>query len=78
MAREYIQTCIWYIYIKWYWFSKTRLFVFFSVSEDWTCELDSALDFLAGERGQHPDDFVPYLQFLPESQVSNGLHMYYH
>lgn len=52
-----------------------KTLLFFSVSDDWTCELDSALDFLAGERGQHPDDFVPYLQFLPESQVSIGLYM---
>lgn len=46
------------------------LFLLFLVSDDWCSELDSALDFLAGERGPHPDDFVPYLQFLPETQVS--------
>lgn len=37
--------------------------------DDWCAELDSALDFLAGERGPHPDDFVPYLQYMPENQV---------
>ncbi|XP_050550353.1 nuclear factor related to kappa-B-binding protein isoform X3 [Spodoptera frugiperda] len=41
----------------------------YNLSDDWCGELDSALDFLAGERGQHPDDYVPYLQFLPESQM---------
>lgn len=41
----------------------------YNLSDDWCAELDSALDFLAGERGQHPDDFVPYLQYLPESQM---------
>ncbi|KAJ8720244.1 hypothetical protein PYW07_012287 [Mythimna separata] len=41
----------------------------YNLSADWVAELDSALDFLAGERGQHPDDYVPYLQFLPESQM---------
>ncbi|KAL4715763.1 hypothetical protein ACJJTC_006342 [Scirpophaga incertulas] len=41
----------------------------YSLSDDWSAELDSALDFLAGERGPHPDDFVPYLQFVPESQM---------
>ncbi|VVC97481.1 unnamed protein product [Leptidea sinapis] len=25
--------------------------------------------FLAGERGPHPDDYVPYLQYLPETQT---------
>lgn len=43
------------------------------MSDDWCAELDSALDFLAGERGQHPDDFVPYLQYLPETQVLESL-----
>ncbi|XP_028041865.1 nuclear factor related to kappa-B-binding protein isoform X2 [Bombyx mandarina] len=37
--------------------------------DDWCAELDSALDFLAGERGPHPDDFVPYLQYMPENQM---------
>ncbi|KAG6441059.1 hypothetical protein O3G_MSEX001652 [Manduca sexta] len=41
----------------------------YHLSDDWCAELDSALDFLAGERGPHPDDFVPYLQFLPETQM---------
>ncbi|CAB3247344.1 unnamed protein product [Arctia plantaginis] len=41
----------------------------YNLSDDWCAELDSALDFLAGERGQHPDDFVPYLQYLPETQM---------
>ncbi|KAM3961478.1 uncharacterized protein ACR2FA_004372 [Aphomia sociella] len=41
----------------------------YSLSDDWCAELDSALDFLAGERGPHPDDFVPYLQFIPETQM---------
>ncbi|XP_063624858.1 nuclear factor related to kappa-B-binding protein [Cydia splendana] len=41
----------------------------YSLSEDWCAELDSALDFLAGERGPHPDDFVPYLQYIPETQM---------
>ncbi|RVE46624.1 hypothetical protein evm_008697 [Chilo suppressalis] len=41
----------------------------YNLSDDWCSELDSALDFLAGERGPHPDDFVPYLQFLPETQM---------
>ncbi|XP_049874798.1 nuclear factor related to kappa-B-binding protein isoform X2 [Pectinophora gossypiella] len=41
----------------------------YNLSDDWCAELDSALSFLAGERGPHPDDFVPYLQFMPESQV---------
>ncbi|XP_063828983.1 nuclear factor related to kappa-B-binding protein [Ostrinia nubilalis] len=41
----------------------------YSLSDDWCSELDSALDFLSGERGPHPDDFVPYLQFLPETQM---------
>ncbi|GBP09273.1 Nuclear factor related to kappa-B-binding protein [Eumeta japonica] len=41
----------------------------YNLSDDWCAELDSALDFLAGEKGPHPDDFVPYLQFLPESQM---------
>lgn len=40
-----------------------------SVSDDWCAELDSALDFLAGERGTHPEDFVPYLQYMPKTQV---------
>lgn len=43
--------------------------IVFSVADDWCAELDSALAFLAGERGPHPDDYVPYLQFMPESQV---------
>ncbi|XP_063385505.1 nuclear factor related to kappa-B-binding protein [Cydia fagiglandana] len=41
----------------------------YSLSDDWCAELDSALDFLAGERGPHPDDFVPYLQYIPETQM---------
>ncbi|KAJ0176108.1 hypothetical protein K1T71_008282 [Dendrolimus kikuchii] len=41
----------------------------YNLSDDWCAELDSALDFLAGERGPHPDDFVPYLQFIPETQM---------
>ncbi|XP_013172986.1 PREDICTED: nuclear factor related to kappa-B-binding protein isoform X2 [Papilio xuthus] len=41
----------------------------YNLSDDWCGELNSALDFLAGQRGPHPDDFVPYLQFIPESQT---------
>ncbi|KAJ2951482.1 hypothetical protein O0L34_g13634 [Tuta absoluta] len=41
----------------------------YHLMDDWSQELDSALSFLAGERGPHPDDFVPYLQYMPESQV---------
>ncbi|XP_072931818.1 uncharacterized protein [Epargyreus clarus] len=41
----------------------------YSLSNDWCGELDSALDFLAGERGPHPEDFVPYLQYMPENQM---------
>lgn len=44
------------------------------MSDDWCGELDSALDFLAGERGQHPDDYVPYLQYLPETQVCTDIY----
>lgn len=40
------------------------------MSDDWCAELDSALEFLAGERGTHPDDFVPYLQYMPKTQVN--------
>lgn len=46
------------------------LCLYSTVTDDWCAELDSALDFLAGERGPHPEDFVPYLQFMPETQVS--------
>ncbi|XP_050677397.1 nuclear factor related to kappa-B-binding protein isoform X2 [Leptidea sinapis] len=41
----------------------------YHLSDDWCMELNSALDFLAGERGPHPDDYVPYLQYLPETQT---------
>ncbi|CAH2041402.1 unnamed protein product, partial [Iphiclides podalirius] len=41
----------------------------YNLSDDWCAELNSALDFLAGERGPHPDDFVPYLQYIPETQI---------
>ncbi|CAH0727045.1 unnamed protein product, partial [Brenthis ino] len=41
----------------------------YNLSDDWCAELNSALDFLAGERGPHPDDFVPYLQYMPETQM---------
>ncbi|CAG4952800.1 unnamed protein product [Colias eurytheme] len=41
----------------------------YNLSDDWCSELSSALDFLAGERGPHPDDFVPYLQYMPETQM---------
>ncbi|XP_045774091.1 nuclear factor related to kappa-B-binding protein-like isoform X2 [Maniola jurtina] len=41
----------------------------YNLSDDWCGELNSALDFLAGERGPHPDDFVPYLQFMSETQM---------
>ncbi|XP_068629387.1 nuclear factor related to kappa-B-binding protein isoform X2 [Battus philenor] len=41
----------------------------YNLCDDWCGELNSALDFLAGERGPHPEDFVPYLQFIPESQT---------
>ncbi|XP_046967985.1 nuclear factor related to kappa-B-binding protein isoform X1 [Vanessa cardui] len=41
----------------------------YSLSDDWCAELNSALDFLAGERGPHPDDFVPYLQYMPDTQM---------
>ncbi|CAK1582770.1 unnamed protein product [Parnassius mnemosyne] len=41
----------------------------YNLCDDWCGELNSALDFLAGERGPHPDDFVPYLQYIPESQM---------
>ncbi|XP_047508129.1 nuclear factor related to kappa-B-binding protein-like isoform X3 [Pieris napi] len=41
----------------------------YNLSNDWCAELNSALDFLAGERGPHPDDFVPYLQFIPDTQM---------
>ncbi|XP_022114654.2 nuclear factor related to kappa-B-binding protein isoform X4 [Pieris rapae] len=41
----------------------------YNLSDDWCAELNSALDFLAGERGPHPDDFVPYLQFIPDTQT---------
>ncbi|CAK1543121.1 unnamed protein product [Leptosia nina] len=41
----------------------------YNLSDDWCSELNSALEFLAGERGPHPEDFVPYLQFIPDSQM---------
>ncbi|XP_032517867.2 nuclear factor related to kappa-B-binding protein isoform X2 [Danaus plexippus] len=41
----------------------------YNLSDDWCAELDSALDFLAGERGPHPEDFVPYLQYIPETEM---------
>lgn len=49
-------------------------FLYVTVSTDWCSELDSALDFLAGEKGPHPDDFVPYLQFIPDTQVISHLY----
>ncbi|XP_052742079.1 nuclear factor related to kappa-B-binding protein isoform X2 [Bicyclus anynana] len=41
----------------------------YHLSDDWCGELNSALDFLAGERGPHPDDFVPYLQYMSDTQM---------
>lgn len=40
-----------------------------SVADDWIKVLPSAVAFLTGE-GQTPDDFVPYLQYKPTTQVS--------
>ncbi|CAH2243955.1 nuclear factor related to kappa-B-binding protein isoform X2 [Pararge aegeria] len=41
----------------------------YHLSDDWCGELNSALDFLAGERGPHPDDYVPYLQYMSDTKM---------
>ncbi|XP_041981086.1 nuclear factor related to kappa-B-binding protein isoform X2 [Aricia agestis] len=41
----------------------------YNLSDDWCGELNSALEFLAGDRGPHPDDYVPYLQYIPSTQM---------
>lgn len=48
----------------------------YTLSDNWCAELDSALEFLCGDNGTHSDDFVPFLQFVPDDDFNKSIYQW--